>query len=78
MPHYWDFSFVINNKDTGYYKEDRAVTCDLSDKFPILLVETWAIEEFGDNTEIRLINTTEISEMDYTKLVEKLGVATNV
>jgi len=78
MPHYWDFTFSINDESTGLSVKDRAVTCDLSDKFPSLLVEEWVDEEFGETAKLQFISIVEISEKDYLELAKTLGIPINV
>ena len=74
MNHYWYFTFHITDPLSGYNKTDRAVTCSADGAFPIVLVQTWAEEEFGESVFLRVESQVEISQEDYDRLAEEIGV----
>lgn len=74
MATFWYFTFKVTNATTGFAKEDKSVVCNSEEYFPAELVECWADEEFGENSEILITNVVEISPAAYERLAAKIGV----
>jgi hypothetical protein len=72
--YYWYFTYFLDLPSSGSQRKDDAVASSVESLFPIGNVQTYFKEEFGDDARITILNVLAISEMDYLKCAETMGL----